>query len=456
MKRELEHFLHRHLRAINDIMVLFALIFLVYSTTVISDQGIFTDKLNQIYFVQENNGTDIQQKIDDCPSSGCKIVIPSGTYYVDQILIDTSNITLEGAGDSTRIFLKDDSNKAALKLEDVEHVVVRQMYINGNAPNNPKSHGIEMRRVNYTTIEYVTVENVSNKGIYLSGHSGGTANYNIIQHNVVHGAGTNGIDLYIRVNHTKVYDNYVSDVGYVGILGIRDVHHNIFESNYVFRTYNDGIQIRGHEDAAEKSTYNVIKDNYVYYAATNNLAQGIFVNMNTENTLIDGNFVYGSGANGIETTENSWNVFLTGNYVYKSGLHAFENQKSTGALVGNYGSGSGSTDYATSSFMNMYFMGNVEGSTESGIVFDRGDSVSLDITVKNAEKAADEEFLDSLQALEAKFISADVLSSVDPLSSLVLPDALSDGEGVVVCVKPDKTLGVCSSVPSENQTCVCG
>ena len=69
-------------------------------STVITDVGIATPKIGEVRIVDPGNASDIQGKIDSCPSNGCRVFIPVGNYTInDTIVINSSrsNIILTGA-----------------------------------------------------------------------------------------------------------------------------------------------------------------------------------------------------------------------------------------------------------------------------------------------------------------------------------------------------------------------
>jgi len=50
-------------------------------STIITDEGISTPKIAEVRIVDPGNASDIQAKIDSCPS-GCRIYIPAGNYTI--------------------------------------------------------------------------------------------------------------------------------------------------------------------------------------------------------------------------------------------------------------------------------------------------------------------------------------------------------------------------------------
>ena len=69
-------------------------------STVITDVGIATPKIAEIRMVDPGNASDIQAKINDCPSGGCRIYIPAGNYTITNTIVingSRDNIILTGA-----------------------------------------------------------------------------------------------------------------------------------------------------------------------------------------------------------------------------------------------------------------------------------------------------------------------------------------------------------------------
>ena len=59
--------------------------------------NVTAEKINEVLYVMAGNGSDIQAKIDMCPDGGCEIIIPKGTYLIDnQINITKKGIRLIG------------------------------------------------------------------------------------------------------------------------------------------------------------------------------------------------------------------------------------------------------------------------------------------------------------------------------------------------------------------------
>ncbi len=108
---------------------------IITDTTVTTDSGTYTnitaDRINEVLYVDAGNADDIQVKIDMCPSLGCKIIIPSGTYEFTDRITMADNIHLEGAGEST--ILNFDSGTEYITAEpSTNYLKISNLRINAN------------------------------------------------------------------------------------------------------------------------------------------------------------------------------------------------------------------------------------------------------------------------------------------------------------------------------------
>lgn len=86
----------------------------VYAVTTISDTEIITTgnvtsaNINNIFYVDIDDGSDIQTKINSCPTIGCLVILPPGNYTISEpIIINKSRVILRGSGYSTTIYITD-------------------------------------------------------------------------------------------------------------------------------------------------------------------------------------------------------------------------------------------------------------------------------------------------------------------------------------------------------------
>lgn len=185
------------------------------------------------------------------PSSGGKIVLLDGTYYIKgRIDLDKSNMTLQGCGNSTKLLLVNDigTNEwhSLLNIINGQNIIIRDLLFDGN---NQQYLVYALLGVRYEStqesvrVENVTIKNSSNLGIFIKYLKNGAItniyvdncvsngcrvqnSYNV---NLTNSIITNtNIGLEIRsnssnilVNSCQIYDNVtqVNDNGVDTILG---------------------------------------------------------------------------------------------------------------------------------------------------------------------------------------------------------------------------------------------
>ena len=91
-------------KARNIIWTMFGIILIaglaIATTTItentISSENVTAEKINEVLYVDAGVGSDIQVKIDMCPTTGCTVILPSSEteYILTQTLNLTSNLTL--------------------------------------------------------------------------------------------------------------------------------------------------------------------------------------------------------------------------------------------------------------------------------------------------------------------------------------------------------------------------
>lgn len=117
----------------------------------------------------------LQSAIDAAPSSGGLVQLPPGRFEIEQpLMIQSEDITLEGAGTATHLHNSNTSGQPALLLQHPEggtessQNLWRIRLANLRITGNPESgHGILARRINELFIQGVTVSENGRDGIRL-------------------------------------------------------------------------------------------------------------------------------------------------------------------------------------------------------------------------------------------------------------------------------------------------
>lgn len=125
----------------------------------------------------ERGGKAIQEAINSLHADGGIVYIDPGTWILTEPIKVNSNITLEGFGGSTRLYLADNSNCDMINNADPTNgnqgIVIRNLSLNGNGSGQTYSgtlfNGIKISSSEAVLIENVFVKNVtSGIGIYFS------------------------------------------------------------------------------------------------------------------------------------------------------------------------------------------------------------------------------------------------------------------------------------------------
>jgi len=117
--------------------------------------------------------TDIQQAINALPNFGGLVFIKNGTYNIsNSIVINKSNVTLQGAGFSTVIRLNNNVNDDVIKVGDGSNsyskIVLRDFKVDGNKDNNSYAVNIYVQKnCSDITITGVWSYNSSGPGILI-------------------------------------------------------------------------------------------------------------------------------------------------------------------------------------------------------------------------------------------------------------------------------------------------
>lgn len=152
--------------------------------------------------------------------------LPMGVTYYDitQTLAFTSdNITVEGEGWNTVLRLANDVDNHLMFFDGLTYIVVREMELDGNSPNNPCddpgfSDVLRFKDCYDVWVDRVYVLNAGEYGINIGTSTGTVGQRAIFSNNYVNGAGGNGIyAAYIADMEVIISRNFVTNCCDVGI-----------------------------------------------------------------------------------------------------------------------------------------------------------------------------------------------------------------------------------------------
>jgi len=285
-----------------------------------------------------NPGADIQASINSL-AAGSTILLNPGTYtpsatlnitqaltiqnnqqsppvYINvpssqpiAIQADASNITLAGftisgpsfTGPNWGIYAGDGSSTP----QQFSSIVLRNITFNGSNPASSNSNAIYVRNVLNAVVDGCTVNNAPLNGIYIDhGSTGALVINNNVNNNLTPVHQNDGI-VVKDSNSALVAGNTVTGAGVDGII-FQGASFGRIERNVLNNPGVDGITIS--QDSGILSTGNYIGKN----AATASHAvpgAGIWLNAESDGTLVYGNTITGFPENGFDVFLSSYNEF---------------------------------------------------------------------------------------------------------------------------------------------------
>lgn len=107
--------------------------------------NIKTKSVNTIAYVMAGNGSDIVAKVDACPTTGCHVVIPNGTYVISSTIALKSNMILEGAGKGTIIQAASGFDGDMITGNGrVSDIIIQNLQLDGDSSNQASGSCIVM------------------------------------------------------------------------------------------------------------------------------------------------------------------------------------------------------------------------------------------------------------------------------------------------------------------------
>ena len=212
-----------------------------YKDDLIDTTTLRGEDIGTILYVEADNATDIQVKIDALPSNGGMVYIPEGEYNIaSELSITKDNVTLMGAGKSTVISRTGWND--IINVTSADHISIKDIAFSEGA-----------FQINFHTVTYSEISNcVFTQYIQLD-----SSEYNIVTNNKL-----NGIYIISSSDHNKVIDNSIGVFG--GCLKIDHSERNIVEGNYMSGSAESFRMI-----LIDDSSYNKILANTVVVTSGN-------------------------------------------------------------------------------------------------------------------------------------------------------------------------------------------
>lgn len=349
---------------INGVMLSFAFAVIVLSGTVvtrITDDIIEVDEMNEILYVDAGNATDIQAKIDSCPSNGCIVHIPDGTYTINSEITLPNNITLKGSGFGTIIT---GTNTNLVANEDAsggnDNIHVSDIHLIGNRTGTA-GYGFYIANVTNSSFQDIWIEKVKQHGFQIADSSD-----NVLMNIKSFNNDQDGILMADSSERNKIIDchTYGNDDYGVGIIEVTEGSGNptnniisglvtysndfgiltkgaigtIMDNNVIYMNRKHGIQ--DGSPSTQWSNYTIISNNLIKNNAQSESGHsGLYTH--TCHAVISGNIIsddqgthtqsYGIYANG--DCNNTYN----GNHLGEQLTQTLFSGNNTNIIFQNYG-----------------------------------------------------------------------------------------------------------------------
>lgn len=338
-------------------------------------------------------------------NGGGKLYLPRGVYFVtDSIVIDFSNVTIEGDGigatiikvgawvDGIRV-----SKGYPLPKEILQNIVIQNLTIDGNkdgyanGPNDTYGNGINVNGCNNVIIQNCEVKNPAEQGIVSTyWNISDKAKSIVIDKCIVHGCKINriGIGIEGQSRNSRVTNNSVFDGGF------------IFVGNGASGNIDDGECIISNNTVEEGKMASGV---------------GVWINGSLNNIIINSNTVRGFGI-GIRTSSEkaSTKGFIVSNNIllnYRNygiiTLPTLNNEPDESVISNNQLSTNSTTSKAIHTFKKTIITGNnIRGSAARGI--EVNDSCLIIGNLINALGSISVYLTGALNVVVANYLSTDI------------------------------------------------
>ena len=259
-------------------------------TVIVADSST-SQNINRADYVVPADSTSaedtINTAINSLPSAGGKVVLLDGTYIVDgHITISKNNVTIEGQGTGTVLYIKNSTNTTVFVLygSGKNDISMKNLRIDGNRTNQTSGtqYGIYFYNSNNIIIDNCIINNLRLRGIYLN-----ETNNSVISNNIIDNCYSNeGIYLNASNNNNITGNNCTSNRH--GIQIDWASYNNNINNNICTDNWDCGIL------STWGGKYNTIASNI----CNNNSRQGILLGLLGKNT-VSSNVCKNNGSYGI-------------------------------------------------------------------------------------------------------------------------------------------------------------
>ncbi|MCK4892044.1 MAG: right-handed parallel beta-helix repeat-containing protein, partial [Candidatus Pacebacteria bacterium] len=243
---------------------------------------------------------------------------PLGTqaYGTGSITIDKSYVTLEGVGDSSKLYLSDGANVTVISTSS-SGTNISSLYIDCNNGNNSGGSGVYLSsNATFSIVQEIYVKDVRGTSISNFGSS------NKIINNKINLTGIHGNGISIEASKCIVMGNsIISSQGYQHGISFWNADNNVISSNYI-SGFGDGIWLYSGSDN------NSISNNSI----SGSSGEGIFI-VSSNNNAITGNSIYNSSDNGINIDTSSYNTISSNVLENNTSVEIYLNDTSTYNIV---------------------------------------------------------------------------------------------------------------------------
>ena len=254
-----------------------------------------------------NDNVEIEAALASLSSTGGKVLLRPGTYYMNGTVDVYSNTELCGEGQSTILFYQNGTVNSRILLRNADQtngntgIFLHDFTINGNYPTElgtPTRNQVYLFHSTNCIVSNLNIINAPDSSIVLDGGSD-----NIVSHNFI---------------------DTTADIG----IYVSGSNNNIITENNIQGSASYGIRLRN------GSQSNTVSNNFLYNCGTTG-QPSIIVMESSEQNLISSNYVSTSGLTGIDINNSAY-TSVVGNYVELSQREGIKiDTISRGLITGN-------------------------------------------------------------------------------------------------------------------------